>query len=68
MNKYTFFLSLLIVSAAGNLSANDYGTNKDNQSWNTVRITHPIDKKWSISLQNEARFTEDMTNLDEYII
>jgi hypothetical protein len=61
-------LLLLIVLVAENLSANDYGTNRDNQSWNTLRITHPIDEKWSVSLQNEARFTEDMTNLDEYVV
>ena len=67
--KYILFLLfLLALSAAENLSAQDYGTNRDNQSWNTLRITAPIDERWSLALQNEARFNENMTNLDEYIV
>jgi len=62
------FLLISMISTSGNLSAQDFGTNRDNQSWNTIRITTPINNSWSVSLQNEARFTEDMTNLDEYII
>jgi hypothetical protein len=50
------------------LSAQDYGTNHDLQSWNTLRITHPIDDLWSLSLQNELRFTDDISTLDEYIV
>jgi hypothetical protein len=66
--KYRVLILLSLLLAIEPVLAEDFGTNKDNQSWNTVRITHPIDPKWSISLQNEARFTEDMTNLDEYIV
>ena len=66
--KYRVLILLLFLLLIEPVLAEDFGTNKDNQSWNTVRITHPIDPKWSVSLQNEARFTEDMTNLDEYIV
>jgi len=66
MLKLVFFI--LLTALAGNVAAQSYGTNHDNQSWNTVRITHPIDEQWSVSLQNEARYTENMTNMDEYII
>jgi hypothetical protein len=66
MNR--FIVLVLLTTLAGNASPQDYGTNHDNQSWNTARITHLIDENWSVSLQNEARFTEDMSNLDEYII
>jgi len=58
------FLLISMISTSGNLSAQDFGTNRDNQSWNTIRITTPINNSWSVSLQNEARFTEDMTHIN----
>jgi hypothetical protein len=48
--------------------AQDYGVNTDLQSWNTLRITHPVNEKWSIALQNEARITDNISELDEYIV
>jgi len=66
--KYPVHVLLLFLLFIEPVLAEDFGTDRDNQSWNTVRITHPINTKWSVSLQNEARFTEDMTNLDEYIV
>jgi hypothetical protein len=50
------------------LLAQDYGVDRDSQMWDTVRITHPVNERWSYSLQNEARLSEDMTHLDEYIV
>ena len=66
--NYLVHVLLLVLLFIEPVLAEDFGTNRDNQSWNTVRITHPIDNKWSVSLQNEARWTEDMTNLDEYVV
>jgi hypothetical protein len=59
---------LLACLAAETGMAQDYGVNTDLQSWNTVRITHPIDEKWSVALQNEARFNDDISRLDEYVV
>jgi hypothetical protein len=64
----TRFFVLLACLVAETGVAQDYGVNTDLQSWNTVRITHPIDEKWSVALQNEARFNDHISRLDEYII
>jgi len=66
--KYRVLIMLAFLLSIEPVLAQDYGTNRDNQSWNTIRITHPIDNKWSVSLQNEARFTDNMSSLDEYIV
>ena len=66
--KYRVLVLLIFLLFIEPVFAEDFGTNRDNQSWNTVRFTAPLDNRWSVSLQNEARFTEDMTNLDEYIV
>lgn len=39
----------------------------DFQSWNVVRLTVPIGEKWYVSMQNEARLSDDVSKLDEYI-
>ena len=43
------------------------GLDKDFQSWNVLRLTLPIGEKWSVSMQNEVRFADNVTSLDEYI-
>lgn len=53
---------------AENIHAEDLGTNTDFQSWNTVRLTHKVNEKWFVALQNEARFNDHISNLDEYIV
>jgi hypothetical protein len=53
---------------SGHLAAQDYGVNRDTQNWNTLRITHPVNDRWSLSLQNEIRFSENITNTEEYIV
>ncbi len=67
-NKYTFLLLfLLIMSTAENLRAQDDGVDNDLQNWDVLRITLPIGERWSVSMQNEVRFADNVTTLDEYI-
>ena len=62
-----FFIVILLPTA--NLQAQDSisGLNKDFQSWNVLRLTLPIGEKWSVSMQNEARFSDNASKLDEYV-
>lgn len=60
-------LLLMIVTAAENLLAQDNGVDSDFQSWNVVRISGPIGEHWSLSMQNEARFADNVSKLNEYI-
>lgn len=39
----------------------------DLQSWNVVRYTYKFNPKWSLSGQAEARFSDDISHLDEAI-
>ena len=59
------FLTLLTLES---LSAQDSELDKDLQMWDVVRLSVPINEKWSIGLQNEARFSDDISKLDEYVI
>jgi hypothetical protein len=43
------------------------GLDKDFQSWNVLRLTLPIGEQWSVSMQNEFRFADNVTDLGEYI-
>jgi hypothetical protein len=61
-------LLILFLLISQNLSAQAYGTNTDFQSWNMIRITAPIDDKSSFSMQNEWRFSDNATELDEWIL
>jgi hypothetical protein len=49
------------------IMAQEDGLDKDLQSWNVIRLTVPVGEKWYVGLQNEARFSDDISKLDEYI-
>jgi hypothetical protein len=50
------------------ITAQEVGLDKDLQSWNVIRLTGLVSEKWSVALQNEARFSDDISKLDEYIV
>ena len=71
MKKHKFSLIVFLLLAMFHLesvTAQEEGPDKDLQSWNVIRLTVPVGEKWTIGLQNEARFSDDITKLDEYIV
>jgi hypothetical protein len=69
INKGCLFIFLLLaIFSMEPIMAQEDGLDKDLQSWNVIRLTVPVGEKWSVGLQNEARFSDDISKLDEYII
>ena len=69
INKVVSLIILfLVIFYFEPISAQEEGPDKDLQSWNVIRLTVPVGEKWSVGLQNEARFSDDISKLDEYII
>jgi hypothetical protein len=69
LNKRCLFIFLLLATFFMEpIMAQEDGLDKDLQSWNAIRLTVPVGEKWSVGLQNEARFSDDISKLDEYII
>lgn len=63
-----FLVNLLLVVFTQQIFAQeDSELNKDLQSWNALRITYPFSEKWSLSMQNEVRFADNISSLDEYV-
>jgi hypothetical protein len=65
--RYSLFLLILVLLPSHDLSAGDYGTNTDFQSWNMFRLTMPVKDTWSLGLQNEFRYADNASELDEWI-
>jgi hypothetical protein len=65
---YLFIFLLLAIFFTEPITAQENGLDKDLQSWNVIRLTVPVSEKWSVALQNEARFSDDISKLDEYIV
>jgi hypothetical protein len=69
INKGCLFIFLLFATFFMEpIMAQEDGLDKDLQSWNAIRLTVPVGEKWYVGLQNEARFSDDISKLDEYII
>ncbi len=68
MKRVLLFFIILIMLPTTNLLAQDESVESDFQSWNVIRFTTPFGEKWSASLQNELRFSDNKSNLDHYII
>ena len=62
-----FILLLLASFFAEIVNGQEEGLNKDLQMWDTFRLTVPVSENWSVALQNEVRFSDDISKLDEYI-
>ena len=67
MRRILFCFYIIILLPATNLWAQDDGLDHDFQNWDVVRITVPIGTRWSVSMQNEVRLSDNVTKLDEYI-
>jgi hypothetical protein len=63
--KFSLLFSLLIF--LGGISSAQEGVDRDLQNWDAIRLTVPINPKWSVSMQNEIRLADDISSLDEYI-
>ena len=63
-----FILLLLTTFFTKSVTAQEEELNKDLQMWDAFRLTVPVSKKWSVALQNEVRFSDDISKLHEYII
>ena len=59
VKKTGWIFILLILSAAA------YGQYKDTQLWSGISIRYDPGKKWKISLEEEARFFENISRLDK---
>ena len=69
INKLGLFIFFLIATICTEpIIAQEEELDKDLQNWDVIRLTVPIGEKWSVGLQNEARFSDDISKLDEYIV
>lgn len=60
-------LVLIMVTSAKDMLSQETMIDSDFQSWNVARLTVPIGERWSLSMQNEARLADNVSELDEYI-
>jgi hypothetical protein len=67
VKTYKLYFFILLLACTALQAQNDKGIDDDIQMWNVLRFTVPFGEKWSVSMQNEARLSDDISTLDEYV-
>jgi hypothetical protein len=68
INNYGLFVLLLIATICTEpITSQEKELNKDLLMWDVIRLTVPIGEKWSVALQNEVVFSDDISKLDQYV-
>ncbi|TYA54802.1 DUF2490 domain-containing protein [Formosa maritima] len=65
-NKRILFFFILLTIMYSSVYAQN--TDPDLQSWNVVRLTNHFNEKWSLNLQEETRFQDDISKLNQVIV
>jgi hypothetical protein len=59
---------LIIILSLITYTANSQDYKQDIESWNVVKYTNHFGEKWSVSLQEETRFQNDISKLNQIIV
>lgn len=59
-------LLLVLVISSSTIHAQDTEVVSDLQQWTSIDITKKLNKKWSLSFEQEVRFKQDISNFDVY--